>query len=249
MRVQCTFWSQIVSQSGSPPPHAHTMSDWLCTRLRCVAAPPLLVTRYEHQILCSLSLFYKTIFHTVFGPKIWALILCCTSRYDLLNSPDPTHSVLMIATNQNANANWRWRNKIIYQSLEAKDWRSILLIMKKEVQGIMICTHTRPPHAFAFSTSPGDDKWWQTVLEIRMSCNQREGSACTHGVPKVFFCFDKGEEMGHVGFWLWPRKRWNFFSSSQKRRQKCVQTPPGLHAGEGSRLTEMNATSWVLHIN
>jgi hypothetical protein len=28
-----------------------------------------------------------------------------------------------------------------------------------------------------------------------------------------------------------------------------VQTPPGLHAGEGSRLTEMNATSWVLHIN
>jgi len=27
LRVQCTFWSQIVSQSGSPPPHAHTMSD------------------------------------------------------------------------------------------------------------------------------------------------------------------------------------------------------------------------------
>jgi hypothetical protein len=168
LRVQCTFWSQIVSQSGSPPPHAHTMSDWLCTRLRFLAAPSPLVTRYEHQILCSLSLSlslslsYKTIFHTVFGPEIWALTLCYASRHDLLNSTDPTHSVLMIATNQNANANWRWRKKIIYQFLEAKDWRSILLIMQKEVQGIMICTHTRtrPPHAF--SISPGD-KWWQTV--------------------------------------------------------------------------------------
>jgi hypothetical protein len=39
-----------------------------------------------------------------------------------LNSPDPTHSVLMIATNQNANAKLKVVRKIIYQSLEeAKD--------------------------------------------------------------------------------------------------------------------------------
>jgi hypothetical protein len=117
---------------------------------------------FSLSLSLSLSHTYKTIFHTVFGPEIWALTLCYASRHDLLNSTDPTHSVLMIATNQNANANWRWRKKIIYQFLEAKDWRSILLIMQKEVQGIMICTHTRtrPPHAF--SISPGD-KWWQTV--------------------------------------------------------------------------------------
>jgi hypothetical protein len=127
MRVQCTFWSQIVSQSGSPPPHAHSMSDWLCTRLRFLCCTTTTCYKiWTSNSFCSLSLSlslsHKTNFHAVFGPKIWALTLSYASRHDLLNSPDPTHSVLMIATNQNANANWRWRKKII---LEEKDWRSI----------------------------------------------------------------------------------------------------------------------------
>jgi hypothetical protein len=72
----CTFWSQIVSQSGSPPPHAHTMSDWLCTRLRFLAAPSLLVTRYEHQILCSLSLSHIKQFSTLCLDQKFELLLC-----------------------------------------------------------------------------------------------------------------------------------------------------------------------------
>jgi hypothetical protein len=37
---------------------------------------------------------------------------------------------------------------------------------------------------------------------------------------RVFFGFDEGEERGHVGFWFWARKRWNFFSFSQREFQR-----------------------------
>jgi len=138
--------------------------------------------------------------------------------------------------------------KIIYQSFEAKDWRSIFANYEKRsarYNDMRTHTHTltRPPHAFAFSISPGD-KWWQTVLEIRISCNQWEGSACTHGVPKVFFLFWRGWGDGPCGFLVLGKEEVEFFflfSKTLKERGKC--------AGEGNHLTEMNATSLVLHIN
>jgi hypothetical protein len=42
---------------------------------------------------------------------------------------------------------------------------------------------------------PGQ-KWWWTVLEIKISCNQWEGSSCTHECSS-FFLF---EEVGGEGF-------------------------------------------------
>lgn len=49
------------------------------------------------------------------------------------------------------------------------------------------------------------------VLEIRMSCNQREGSACTHSVPKVFFLFWRGWGEGPCGFLVLGKEEVDWF--------------------------------------
>jgi len=47
--------------------------------------------------------------------------------------------------------------------------------------------------------SPGQ-KWWQTILKIKVSCSQWEGSACTHEAPSFFLWGGGVEERDFLFF-------------------------------------------------
>jgi hypothetical protein len=55
---------------------------------------------------------------------------------------------------------------------------------------------------YVLAISPGQ-KWWQTILKIKVSCSQWEGSACTHEAPS-FFLWGGGGGLEERDFLFFP---------------------------------------------